>query len=307
MGLFNFIETFFFISLGITFVLILLLVYHFKQRMVILEQKGDTMFEIINNIVKELSILKQAFIQRPVFSQMPTFSVPPFMNGSRPVDNEVEKLPVLQEQEYEEEDEDDDDYDDEDEDEDEDDEEDEPEDEDDEEDEPEVEDDEEDEHEVEDDEEDEDEKEVVQENLLYDVREDEHLETTPNSEIKIETLEIVEPENVKIINVNLDDHNENQFDESDCNENFEEHSNTDNDNTEIVDFDESEPVVVNKLEESIEISKIEESETNKEDINAYKKISLQQLKTLVISKGLATDVGKLKKNELIRLLESGYK
>jgi hypothetical protein len=260
--------------------------------MVILEQKGDTMFEIINNIVKELSLLKQAFIQRPVFSQMPTFSVPSFMNGSQSLDNGVEERPVLQEQEYEEEDEDEDDYDDEDEDEDEDDEEDEHEDEDDEEDEPEVEDDEEDEHEVE------------------DIQENKHLEITPNSEIKLETLEILESENVKIINVNLDETNandDNQYNDSDCNENIEEHSNNDNDNTEIVDFDDAESVVVNKLDETIEINKLEESETNKEDINAYKKISLQQLKTLVISKGLATDVGKLKKNELIRLLESGYK
>jgi hypothetical protein len=58
MGVFNFIETIFFISLGITFVLILLLVYHFKQRISIIEQKSDTMLEIINNIVKEIYILK---------------------------------------------------------------------------------------------------------------------------------------------------------------------------------------------------------------------------------------------------------
>jgi cobalamin biosynthesis protein CobT len=58
MGLFNFIETFFFISLGITFVLILLLVYHFKQRLSALEQKGDTMFEIINNLVQEVTMVR---------------------------------------------------------------------------------------------------------------------------------------------------------------------------------------------------------------------------------------------------------
>ena len=62
MGLFNYIDTFFFISLGITFVLILLLVFHFKQQIISLEHKNDTMFEIINNIVKELTALKGAFI-----------------------------------------------------------------------------------------------------------------------------------------------------------------------------------------------------------------------------------------------------
>jgi len=54
MGVFNFMESFFFISLGITFLLIIMLVYHFKQRIISLEHKHDTMFEIVNNIVKQL-------------------------------------------------------------------------------------------------------------------------------------------------------------------------------------------------------------------------------------------------------------
>ena len=58
MSIFNFMETFFFISLGITFVLILLLVYHFKQRLSYIEKKGDTMFDIINNMVKEMGVIK---------------------------------------------------------------------------------------------------------------------------------------------------------------------------------------------------------------------------------------------------------
>ena len=62
MGLFNYIDTFFFISLGITFVLILLLVFHFKQQIANLEHKSDTMFEIINNIVKELNYMKSGYL-----------------------------------------------------------------------------------------------------------------------------------------------------------------------------------------------------------------------------------------------------
>ena len=65
MGVFNFIETFFFISLGITFVLILLLVYHFKQRLNAIEQKNGTMFDIINNIVQEITTMKKIFLQQP--------------------------------------------------------------------------------------------------------------------------------------------------------------------------------------------------------------------------------------------------
>jgi len=59
MGVFNFIETFFFISLGISFVLILLLVYHFKQRLNSIENKSDSMFEIIHNMIYEIATVKQ--------------------------------------------------------------------------------------------------------------------------------------------------------------------------------------------------------------------------------------------------------
>lgn len=58
MGFFNILETFFFISLAITFVLIMMLVYHFKGRITVLEQKCDTMFDIMNNIVKEMRTIK---------------------------------------------------------------------------------------------------------------------------------------------------------------------------------------------------------------------------------------------------------
>jgi hypothetical protein len=60
----NMIETFFFISLAVTFVLILLLVYHFKQRFTSLEQKTETMFEIVNNVVSEITtIRRQIYVQ----------------------------------------------------------------------------------------------------------------------------------------------------------------------------------------------------------------------------------------------------
>lgn len=64
---FSFLETGFFFTLAITFLLMLLLVYHFKQRLVSSEQKQDTMFEIINNLVTEINMLKGtiALIQRP--------------------------------------------------------------------------------------------------------------------------------------------------------------------------------------------------------------------------------------------------
>ena len=60
MAVFNFMETTFVISLGITFVLVLLLIYHFKQRLSIAENKQDTMFEIVNNLAQELNNIKMS-------------------------------------------------------------------------------------------------------------------------------------------------------------------------------------------------------------------------------------------------------
>ena len=68
-------ETFFFLSLGITFVLILLLVYHFKQRLTTVEAKRDTMFDIMNTMVKEMGVIK-AMASRPLSIPTP-FSMPP--------------------------------------------------------------------------------------------------------------------------------------------------------------------------------------------------------------------------------------
>lgn len=56
--MFNFMETLFALSLGITFLLMLLLIYHFKQRLSAIEQKHDILLEIINTLVQETHILK---------------------------------------------------------------------------------------------------------------------------------------------------------------------------------------------------------------------------------------------------------
>ena len=59
----SFIENLFYISLAITFVLILFMFYHFKQRISSLEQKTETMFSIVNSVVKELGNIR-SFITR---------------------------------------------------------------------------------------------------------------------------------------------------------------------------------------------------------------------------------------------------
>ena len=52
------LESMFFILFGITFLFILLLIYHFKNKISVLEKNVDTMFEILNNVVGDLTKLK---------------------------------------------------------------------------------------------------------------------------------------------------------------------------------------------------------------------------------------------------------
>jgi hypothetical protein len=60
MGLFNLVENFFFISLGITFVLIMLLVFHFKQRLSALEMKNEDLVNHLKSIIELLNLGRNA-------------------------------------------------------------------------------------------------------------------------------------------------------------------------------------------------------------------------------------------------------
>jgi len=55
----NMMDSVFYLGLVVTFLLILLVVYHFKNRVTTMEQRCDTMFEIMNNIVQELNLLRR--------------------------------------------------------------------------------------------------------------------------------------------------------------------------------------------------------------------------------------------------------
>ena len=112
MGVFSFIETFFFLSLGITFVLILLLVYHFKQRLSSLEQKGDMMVGIINDIAKELTMIKQVTSNLLIAnSGMPSYSYTDTMPMPMPMHVPMYMpAPLVEEEEEEEDEEDEEDY-----------------------------------------------------------------------------------------------------------------------------------------------------------------------------------------------------
>jgi hypothetical protein len=251
MGIFNYIDTFFFISLGITFILILLLVFHFKQRVADLEEKNATMFEIINNIVKEVASVRENCClvntirphneKIPVdFCCLPTISKP-----------KTEKILVSDVES-------DDDY-------------------------SECADD---ESLCSDDEDDEDSSENVPEllNILDDANLEENSIRIINVEIT-DSIDVFESENVSENNdediieeiVNLADPGEIQIEKLD----------SDNNEESLV----LEGPTLDS--QSVETSK-----------DIYRKMTLQALKTLVITKGLHTDPSKMKKNELLRLLET---
>jgi len=248
MGIFNYIDTFFFISLGITFILILLLVFHFKQRMSDLEDKTETMFEIINNIVKEITSMKQTFSAndccRNNICMNPSYSTPSYSKNDNVQlhyvkENDSEKIIVSDDDDDSDSDEDDEDEDDDEED---------------------------------DDDDDDDEYEKPS------------LQITDN-EVKIinvemgDVIEIEEPEIAE----------ENESEEEAPLENI------------VLDN-----LHVEKIDESVESESVATTESNAIETSKeiYRKMTLSALKSLVISKGLASDPSKMKKNDLLKLLET---
>lgn len=79
MTLMNIVDSVFYLGLVITFLLILLVVYHFKNRVTTMEQRCDTMFEIMNNIVQELNILRRQ--QKMSMGDGDQVNIPTSMNG----------------------------------------------------------------------------------------------------------------------------------------------------------------------------------------------------------------------------------
>jgi len=270
MGVFNFMETFFFISLGITFVLILMLVYHFKQRLGTIEQKGDTMFEIVNTMVREMSLIKSMVIsqmrENPIYA--PTTS--PLIN--EPVVSEVKTANTLDNNVSDDSGSDDDDSESDDSEGDES--------------------DDEDKIVVSDDEDDEKKKPLIKVINIPTLEPDHSL--IDSEEMQADTIEITEEEVSEV--------------ESETNVDVE---------IEPVVLEEDPVLVVNKLpetesdkaadilEETVESTEIKETK-DQDEVN-YNKMSLYNLKNLVVSRGLTTDSSKMKKPQLIQLLETADK
>ena len=265
MTIFNIIETFFFISLAITFVLIVLLIYHFKQRMVILEQKQDTVVEIINNIVKELTCLKKTFndVRSIPFisplSEMVDNGKSKFMNfvnnqRDTVFENMFEKNNTPK---YE----DDNDIDDEDE------------------------------------------------------CKDDDDDIEDEDECKDDNDDIDEEDECKDDGGNEDENKNKQYDEyqhKDENkyQHIDQHQHTNEYeifNNNMLDLSEQseeelEEITINNIVEPVELNENTINKVN--NVVSYRKMNIHELKTIGISYGLITDTSKIKKNDLIELLEN---
>ena len=231
MGLFSFVETFFFVSLGITFILILLLVYHFRQRFVALEQKCDTMFDLINNIVTELNNDRRSAhgfgISEPhiMFSPEANGELPDVVGDERTRTN-MEEFRDMNDSDSEDDGDSEDD--------------------------------------------------AYGDITSFEVVDD-------NSSVKVIMLDQVDE--LTELPSDTAEHSENE---------------------EVVqlNLDAIDQVVVDKLDPTKLDHMLEETSLEKQSTDIYQKMSIQALKALVITKGLSTEPSKMKKAELVKLLES---
>ena len=285
------LESFFILSLGITFVLVLFLVYHFKQRLTLLENKCDTTFEIINNVVSELGNIRGAF---RVGGAAPIHAHVPIQVQSRP-DNAKINVTISDDEhdvsDYDDEDDDDDSDGD-------------------------------DEAESSDDDDDDDDDDA--DHVVHDVKEsgeDSDGDSADDVKESGEDDDLAEggvdnansgsnddSNSLRIINLD----NQQEFDiietVEDLNaENSNRDDQGDDDNSHIENMEEillhveKLPTSEHHLDDSSIASSVAESKNN---IHIYKKMTLPVLKAYVIEKGLMSDPSKLKKQELIQLIES---
>ena len=239
---------------------------HFKQRINVLEQKSDTMFEIINNIRQQIDSMiyrtNMMQYQPPQMAQRGfhiSKSTPEVAVGGTEdayfVRTEPTDRIVVSD---EDEDDDDDDEDDEDDD--------------------------------EDDEEDDDEDEEV---IVFE-------EQRANSEPKIKIINMELSETIDVENL---EEIADQDDADDAMDTEDAHDTTDLEEVPPL-MCETDDLIIEKManEETNDHGDLADVTDHSKDI--YSKMHVQDLKKLVITKGLCSDASKLKKNDLLKLLES---
>jgi hypothetical protein len=129
--------------------------------------------------------------------------------------------------------------------------------------------------------------------------EDEDEEDYDENDLEYEDAVVAEEPKIKIINVDIDD--------TINVENLEE----DEGEESPPDLEEVIPEVQVNEDSEIQIEKVEndasyteDDKNNENPKDVYSKMTVQDLKKLVITKGLCSDASKLKKNELLKLLET---
>jgi len=281
MGIFNYIDTFFFISLGITFILILLLVFHFKQQIVSLEHKNDTMFEIINNIVKEITYIKSAIFSQPYYQVNDKDEIINLTANEIHSKQNVENDKIIVSDDDSNDEDSDNDYD--------------------------------------------EDSDSDSEDDETDSECDANSETDSDVVIEDEN-ELRNTDSVKVINVEFGDSievsdiaqelNDNNYEVDEVDE-VDEINNEENIHALVQEI---EHIIVEKIdiednhlennetsetnEETTQTAQSQQNEQNENIKDVYRKMTLIQLKALVISKGLTSDSSKMRKPELLKLLES---
>ena len=249
------LESMFFILFGITFLFILLLIYHFKNKVSALEKNVDPMFEILNNVVGDLSKIKFAGVTSGGMSMPIDSSEVNEINTSEPIAH-FSTIPINHQKE---------------------------------------------DFEISEDEEEEDseDEEEEQEEDSEDEEEDREEEDEEDNEDEDEEDNEDEDEEIKKISVILDE----KVDEDAIQvEELEESVTNDVEEMSVPELKEVEDISVEKIEAPSNDSMQSEKIAN---MQQYKKMHIQNLKKLVVSKGLATsdDVSKLKKADLLGILQ----
>ena len=230
MAAFSIFESFFFLMLATTFVLILLLVYHFKNRITSMEEKNDKLFSIIRSLAEELNTLKS---DNPYPLNMHPLNVT--TNFDSKTNEHSDKFINLND--------------------------------------------------------------IDHSNLVDNIDLDD-FDDEDDDEINTEDLEEEFDDEIEMIRQDPDedaDDEEDEDEDEDCQ----------------FDNEENEKITIPKEIKKIIVEEseiVDELETPKsEEKKEYKNLNLSELKQLVISKGLATNTGKMRKNDLISLLEENDK
>lgn len=231
-------DSVFYLGLIVTFVLIILLAYHFKQRVSVLEEKNHTMFEILNNVVKELNVIRMSQMQ---YVNMGETAGEDAIGGNANVDNIMYET-----------------------------------------------------------------REIAESDEDYDS--EEGSESESGSETGSESGSYTEDDssNVKLIQVKEEEMSVHDVPEVDTFEVTDYNILADADEDKVQELKEESALKVEKIDTPLEESITQEPEDVTEDKD-YSSYTLAQLKTMVISQGISTNPSKLKKSEVIALLEENDK